>query len=80
MKFMEVYPKVALKFREARTVPFHADPGIHKTVRNSSDTVTPASGRLFLCYCSILCKSAPKCWTYLHVLEHLKKHKPVQAN
>jgi len=31
---MEIYPKVALKFREARTVPFHADPGTHKTVRN----------------------------------------------
>lgn len=34
MKFMEIYPKVALKFREARSIAFHTDPGIHKTVRN----------------------------------------------
>lgn len=34
MKFMEIYPTVALNFREARTVPLYADPGIRKTVRN----------------------------------------------
>lgn len=31
---MEVYPKVAEKFREARTASFHTDLGINKTVAN----------------------------------------------
>lgn len=34
MKFMEVYPNVDEKFREARTLSFHADLGSHETVRN----------------------------------------------
>lgn len=69
MKFMELYPKIALKFREARTLPWHPQ-------ETSSDTAIPASGRLFLCYCFVLYKSDPQSWTYLYVLEHLKKPKP----